>query len=168
MMIDVGGPRYFACDECPIVEQFERRMALAIEHPEYGDFQFDHCGCDKVLDEFFWCGYCEDAWVDMPSHQVSGKRKTGRAYRRKMHRRHLQKFRDRSDYSRICVVPYPNYGYVDDEYVMIGSHICYPQNSKNKTYFKRMSNKKIRRSKFDLPQKGNGHHKLFDYWWTLY
>lgn len=47
-MIDVGGKKLFACDECSIVKQLELRMALSIEHPEYGEFQFDHCGCDKV------------------------------------------------------------------------------------------------------------------------
>lgn len=166
-MIDVGCQKYFACDECPIVAQLDRRLAVAAENPEYGDFQFDHCGCDKVYDEFFWCGYCEDAWVDMPAPQKSGKRQTGRAYRRKMHWKHIKKFCDRH-ITRPCLVPYPNYGYVDDEWEMIGTHICYPHNSKNKVFFKRVSNKRVRMHKFDLPQKGNGYHKVFDYWWTLY
>ena len=167
-MIDVGGSRYFACDECPIVEQLDRRMALAIEHPEYGEFQFDHCGCDKVFDEFFWCGYCEDAWVDMPIQQKQGRRKTGRAYRREMRKKHIQKFCDRHEFIRPCLAPYPNYGYIDDKYGMIGNHICYPHNSRNKVFFKRASGKKVRMCKFNLPQKGNWHHKLFDYWWALY
>lgn len=171
MMIDVGGPEFFACDECPIVEELGLRMSIAVNHPEYGEFQFDHCGCDKVGDEFFMCGYCNDAWVDVPTNNKTGQRKTGRKYRRKMRRKHLQKFRDRSGFSRICLVPYLNPGRWSEEefdWIGAGNYICYPQNSRNKAYFKRVSNKKIRKAKLDLPPKGNWHRKLFDYWWTLY
>lgn len=46
-MIDVGAKNvYFACDECGICEQLERRLQVAHELGE--DLQFDHCGCDKA------------------------------------------------------------------------------------------------------------------------
>lgn len=38
--------------------------------------------------------------------------------------------------------------------------------SKNKVFFKRVSNKAVRRSK-SLPLKGNGYRKVFDYWWAI-
>lgn len=82
-----GGKHYFACGECPIVEEFEYRMRIAEEHPEWGGFQFDHCACDKVGDEFFMCGYCEDAWKGILERESHGRRKSGRAYRRKMQRK---------------------------------------------------------------------------------
>lgn len=167
-MIGVGGTRLFACDECPIVEQLDMRLAIAEEYPQYGDFQFYHCSCDKVDGEFFASGYCEDAWCDMPKRHNAGQRRTGRLYRRKMRKQHLKKYRDRKGYSRICHAPYPNCEYIDDEYVVIGSYICYPHNSKRQVYLKRVSNKAIRKNKFDLPAKGNWHHKLFDYQWELY
>lgn len=66
-MIDVGGPELFACDKCPIVNEVELRTAIA----NYGEFQFDHCGCNKVGGEFFMCDYCEDAWVDKPEKKES-------------------------------------------------------------------------------------------------
>lgn len=175
MMVDVGIKVLFACDECPIVDEFEQRMEIAIRYPEYGGFQFDHCGCDKVGDEFFMCGYCEDAWASKRAEQESGRRNTGRAYRRKMRRKQLQKFRDRSKFSRICVAPYLNSGRWSEEefdWIGAGSHICHPQNSKNKKFFKRVSNKKVRKAKLNpeisIPLKGNGYRRLFDYWWTLY
>ena len=83
-MINIGNKqRYFACDECNLCSQLDFRLKLA---EEYGDFQFWHCGCDKVSEEFFMAGYCEDAWVEVQNNKVVGKRKTGRAYRRKMAR----------------------------------------------------------------------------------
>lgn len=170
-MMDVGCKRLFACDECGIIEELDYRLARAIKYPEYGEFQFDHCGCDKVSDEFFYCGYCEDAWVDKPMRQNFGKRKTGREYRRKMRRQHFKKFRDRKGFSHVFAAPYLNSGRWDNEkceWIGEDSHICHPQNSKNKGFLKRMSNKKVRKAKLDLPQKGNGHRKVFDYWWTLY
>jgi hypothetical protein len=39
---------------------------------------------------------------------------------------------------------------------------------KASSYLKRLSNKKIRRFKGCLPKKGNFHHKIFDFWWSLY
>lgn len=168
-MIDVGGPRLFACDECPIVEQLDRRLAIAEEYPQYGDFQFDHCGCDKVYDEFWQYGYCEDAWVDILQHYDYGRRKTGRAYRRKMRRNHAEKFcNEYKRRKRYSPGPYPSYSYIDGEYVLTGNYICYPQNSRNKVYFKKVSSKTIRRNKLNLPRKGNWCHKLFDYKWAVY
>ena len=67
--------KYFACDECGICEQFERRMNIANELGEC--LQFDHCSCDKIDAEFFAGGYCEDAIVKIPKVKSVGKRKTG-------------------------------------------------------------------------------------------
>lgn len=165
-MIDVGRETvYFACDECGICEQLGRRLRCAEETGT--ELQFDHCSCDKIDNEFFLGGYCEDAFVEKAIKKSKGRRKTGRAYRRKMHKKHIQKHRDRHEFVRIYGAPCLNWGYVDGEYVMIGNHIDHPQNSKTKVLYKRVSNKKIRRHKGDLP-KGNGYRRLFDYWWTLY
>lgn len=79
-MIDVGSA-YFCCDECPISEDVERRYRNA---KEAGLFQYDHCGCDKVDFPFFVGGYCGDAFCQKNNFERTGKRKTGKAYRRKM------------------------------------------------------------------------------------
>ena len=101
-MIDVGCPKFFACDECPIVAELDYRLANS---EKYGyPFQFDHCACDKVEDEFFYCGYCEDAWADVPKRKKKGKRKTGRAYRRKMR---VQKFNRQKNLALNCNAPEP-------------------------------------------------------------
>jgi len=86
-MIDVGAKSVcFACDECGIHEQIERRMQVARELGE--NLQYDHCSCDKVGDEFWAGGYCEDAFAEKPSKRNEVRRKTGRAYRRKMPQDH--------------------------------------------------------------------------------
>ncbi len=166
-MIDVGAQQFFACDECPIICQLDRRLAIADGDPKSVDFQFDHCGCDKVEDEFFQCGYCEDAWVDTQKQPKKGQRKTGRSYRRRMRRKHLKNHIAKHGHTRCFGAPYPNYGYVDGEYVMIGSYLVRQKDSNAKVFYKRVSNRKVRHSK-EIPQKGNGYRKLFDYWWTLY
>ena len=94
-MIDVGAKTVcFACDECGIHEQVERRMQVARELGE--NLQYDHCSCDKVGDEFWAGGYCEDAFAEKSSKRNEGRRKTGRAYRRKMRRKTIQKYRSRT------------------------------------------------------------------------
>lgn len=159
-MIDVGAKNvYFACDECGICEQLERRLQVAHELGE--DLQFDHCGCDKVDAEFFAGGYCEDAFVEKAPKRNKGKRKTGRAYRRKMHRKTIKKYRDGNHWM------YGSYlrGHWEGDEFVFGSCVKHPQRSA-RTFFKRVSNKMVRRSK-DLPPKGAGYRKVFDYWWTI-
>lgn len=87
-MIDVGNVS-FACDECGICEQLEWRSRVAQELGE--TLQFDHCSCAKVGDEFWAGGYCGDAFIKNPPNRDGGNRKTGRAYRRRMHRKNIQK-----------------------------------------------------------------------------
>lgn len=169
-MIDIGawnGSRtYFVCDECGICEQLEYRMQVAYEFGE--DLQFDHCSCDKINAEFFAGGYCEDAFIKEPFRMNSGSRKTGRAYRRKMRRKNIQKYRDRDNYGWNEWKPGPHiHRHLDDEgEFAIDPYVEYPRSSANKVFFKRVSNKKVRQSKY-IFQKGNGHRRLFDYWWTI-
>lgn len=155
-----GGETYFACDECGICEQLERRMQIAREYGE--DVQFDHCSCDKIDAEFFAGGYCEDAFVKRFPAKSEGKRKTGREYRRKMHRKNIQKCRNRDNWVWGVHVA----GRWDGDEYVLGSYIKRPKSSANKVFFKRVSNKKVRRSKEILP-KGNGYRRLFDYRWTI-
>lgn len=163
-MIDVGAKNvYFACDECGICEQLERRLQDAHELGE--DLQFDYCGCDKVDAEFFAGGYCEDAFIKEPAKRNRGSRKTGRAYRRKMRRKNIQKYCNRDDHGWKHGPHIHGHWDNKGEFVL-DAYVEYPRSSANKVFFKRVSNKKVRHSKYILP-KGNGYRKLFDYWWTI-
>ena len=158
-MIDIGN-EYFACDECGICEELEWRMRVAAER---GDIiQFDHCGCVKIDDEFWSGGYCEDAFSPKPAKQNIGHRKTGRAYRRAMHRRTIANARN---YDWWYGGPYLSRHWENGKAVL-EPYIKYPQNSSNKQFFKRLSNKKARHSK-NIPLKGNGYRRVFDYWWAI-
>ncbi len=180
-MIDVGGPQLFACDECPIICQLDYRLKIAEEHPEYGDFQFDYCGCDKVYDEFWQCGYCEDAWVDPPKQPKKGKHKTGRAYRRQMRVQKLNRQMNIAHHGGGNTMfmgfgldkrglPASNVwglwmlGIDDDDVPRV--YVKRPKSSKSRKFYKNHSNRILRRKCIVLP-KGNQYHKYFEYWWTL-
>ena len=89
------------------------------------------------------------------------------AYRRAMeikHKRDLLRIISYSGYK-------PHIGYidwdrVDDVWQPVGKYIKYPKNSNAQRYWKRHSNKIIRRR--NEIYRGNHYRKCFDYWWTLY
>ncbi len=176
-MIDVGRSKLFACDECPIVAEIGYRIANSKKcgYP----FQFDHCACDKVKDEFFCCGYCEDVWIDRPKQSKKGKRKTGRAYRRQMR---VQKLNRQKNLALNCNAPalwvgidksglhthrqYQLWRFgLDDDNVQY-TYIKRYKSSGRKKFYKDYSNRVARRSDAISP-KGNQYRKLFDLWWTV-
>jgi hypothetical protein len=164
-MIDLGYA-YFCCDECPICEDLERRLELA---EKYGEFQYDYCGCDKTVESKFLYngGGCSDWLKPKEAPSRDGKRKTGRAYRRKMTRQKFEKKKKIGTYvHHACWVDWDE---VDGEWVPVGKYIKYPNDSEARSYFKKYSNRKVRRTRHDdISMKGNGYRRQFDYWWTLY
>lgn len=178
-MIDIGCKKCnFTCDECPIVEEFEYRMKIAEEHPEWGNFQFDHCGCEKVGDEFFMCGYCGDAWSNKHTPGKKGKRKTGRAYRRQMKRQKFQEKKRIAEHSLFAMgLGYDRAGmehstgwhWYEPDRVYHYTYVKPRSHSRMTTFWKKHSNRVLRRKKLSLPtQKGNQHKKVFDYWWEIF
>lgn len=164
-MIDLGN-KYFCCDECPICEGLEHRLDLA---KEFGEFQYDYCGCDKTVESkiLYNGGGCSD-WMRIKESPVHyGKRKSGNAYRRKMAKQKFKKKRAIGTYiDHACWVDWEE---VDGKWMPVGKYIKYPHDSEVRRYFKKYSNKKVRRAKYDdIPMKGNNYRKQFDYWWTLY
>ena len=138
-MIDLGNV-YFCCDECPICEDLEYRLKLAEDG--YG-LQLEYCWCDKVGGKMYAFGYCPDAISQKLKSSKNGERKTGSAYRRYMKKLKFERAKAIGD-----------------------TTMKYPKNSKRQRCYKRQSNKRIR--KMDVPMRGNGYRKPFDYWWLLY
>lgn len=106
--------------------------------------------------------------MEKPEGKAGRPRRTGRRYRR----RKAQEKADR----RLAIVQLPGYvprrGYVDWSFegrtlLHTGQYIKYPKNSRCQRWLKRVSNKKVRACP-DLPRKGNGYRKVFDYQWSLY
>ena len=61
---------------------------------------------------------------------------------------------------------YVDWGLVNGQWKPVGKYIKYPKSSCLQKFYKRHSNKIIR--KIELPKKGNAYRKHFEYWWTLY
>lgn len=162
-MIRVGRTVYFACDECPIVCQLERRLSIA---EEYG-FQFDHCGCEKVDAQFYAGGYCEDAFYYFTPQRSRGHRKYGRAYRRAMNakKRNKRVALASSRYSSIHS-GYVDWDYVDGIWSPVGKYVKYSKNSNRQKFWKRYSNKIIRKGAIIGSGKG-GYKRCFDYKWEI-
>ena len=99
--------------------------------------------------------------------QRKGKRKTGLAYRRAMKTKHKAAMMQILSYGYYKpTVGYVKRIYVDGRYQQVGKYIKYPKNSNAERYWKRHSNRVIRRR--NEIYHGNQYRKCFDYWWTLY
>ena len=104
-------------------------------------------------------------YEENPAHY--GERNTGRSYRRKMARQKFKKKKEIGVYvDHACWVDWDE---VDGQWMPVGKYIKYPKDSEMRRYFKKYSNKKVRRAKYDdISTKGNNYRRQFDYWWTLY
>ena len=164
-MIDLGNV-YFCCDECPICEGLESRLRNA---EKYGEFQYDYCSCDKTVESkiLYNGGGCSDWMRPKESPARYGKRKTGRSYRRRMAGQKFKKKKAIGTYiNHACWVDWEE---VDGQWLPVGKYIKYPNDSERRSYFKKYSNKKVRRAKHDgIFMKGNGYRRQFDYRWTIY
>lgn len=108
------------------------------------------------------------ALLEKSKKEQNCQRRTGRQYRRR-------KGQEKSDrlLAIIQATCYgPHRGYVDWDFegrtlLHTGYYIKYPKNSKCQHWLKRVSGKKVRACP-NLPKKGNGYRRVFDYWWTLY
>ena len=180
-MIDVGGPKLFACDEFRTARtrhkpyrihngQIETRHTLGV--------QWRVPSCVQAAPQ---CGYCEDAWADPPKQPKKGKRKTGRAYRRQMRVQKLNREIDIAHHGGGNTMfmgfgldkrglPASNVwglwmlGIDDDDAPRV--YVKKPRSSKSRRFYKNRSNRILRRKCVVLP-KGNQHHKYFEYWWTF-
>lgn len=162
-MVQGSNGKYFACDECPICEDIERRILFAGKYSL--EPQLEYCYCDKVGAKFYVGGQCSDAEISSEEEPRNGARKTGRAYRRRMNylkkKRLMEIVKSGYNYSF-----YTNWEYTDGSFHRLYDYIRYPQNSNRKRFLKKYSNRKVRRAQGES-MKGNQYRKVFDYWWEL-
>lgn len=97
---------------------------------------------------------------------ADGMRKTGRAFRRKMRRKKLKDKISMLEYCPYFKGGHTNYKWMDGEYVRVGTYIKFSKNSNLQKFYKRYSNKVVRRCPHEIPN-GNAYRKIFDYWWTI-
>ncbi len=155
--------RYNLCEDCSMCS-----MAVLPQYiDEECDVMTECCMCDKTQMRFYTGCDCGDI-MDQDQYCKAGVRKTGRAYRRRMKHiknKRLMKIVNMGNGYNISA-GYVDWALVDGEYVPVGKYIKYPKNSNKQKYFKRYSNHIARKK--EVPVKGNGYRKHFDYWWTLY
>ena len=178
-MIDFGLSMVWACDECPIVCDFERRLQYAQEDGSFEYFgMFDRCGCDKIDGELWTWGGCEDAWEEPKEQACKGMRKTGRAYRRAMR---VQKFNRQKDIALkqngVISVEMDRKGMpaarsyqlwrfgIDDNDVKY-TYVKRPHESNRKKFLKRYANKLFRRTDF-IGRAQSYNKKIFSVMWEM-
>lgn len=122
-------------------------------------FSCDECPILECLEHHDYCR-CEDGWIDIPNTYTGRSKETDRSRRRELTKKKLKNKRESlssycrwgdglSDYSN------PKTAYIRRRH-----------RSDTTTYFKRFSNRKIRREKGFL-YNGNAYRRVFDYWWNV-
>ena len=136
----------------------------------FKDEYFDYRDVHEEVAEF-WSAMLDkddDISGEETTESSPGKRKTGRAYRRKMDKR---KFKKRKSISETMgyrpSVGWPNWKYIDGELVEVGNYMKYPSSSNRQKFAKHQSNKRVRKST-DISGKGNNYRRKFDYKWDVW
>lgn len=165
-MIKIENEYYFLCDECPLLpkKNLEHRLELK---KEFGEFQFDHLGCDKIGCHFFIGDYCEDAFAKIPMKKKKGKRMSGLAYRRAMNEKKKKyEIKIATTGFKYHWARYIDYDFVNGSWKAVGKYVKRPKNSNKQKFYKKYSNHIIRQgAKFGSGK--SGYKRCFDYKWEI-
>lgn len=129
--------------------------------------------CDKIGGKTVLYGYCTDAYSSDVIKRINHSKQ-----KRRNKRERNQKYKNHLKYLTENVSGYPSpVIYTDEVWISGQGYIQNPKpyykrlyrgGGKGMSYYhKKMSNKKIRRYKGELPKKGNLSHRLYDFWWEL-
>ena len=140
----------------------------------YYDYGLGGQWCDKVGGYNYRFGYCSDIYgKKMVQINHSKQKRRNKREREQKYKTHLKFLAENiSGYPSPVIytekIWVKGQGYVENPkpyykrlYRGKGKH-------SNANYHKKMSNRKIRRYKGELPKKGNLSHRLYDFWWELY
>lgn len=89
-----------------------------------------------------------------------------RAYRIEVRRKKLKRNLRTAAYMAYPRAIYADYDLMYGKRVVVGKYLKHRKDSKAAVYCKRCSNRHLRRVK-DLPTRGSGFHKYYDFWWTI-
>lgn len=154
-----GNAVYCHCDECPLgdgdaVRRYERL------YRDFGEWQPDHLGCDKVGLPFFAGGCCDDAFSELPNgSDRKEKNDRSRADRRKNEHRAFERKKETMKATKYKSTAL---GWIDDG----GVYFKHQKNSKRKRFLKTQANRRIRRMRCGA-ECGRGYRKQFDLAWNL-
>lgn len=141
----------------------------------YYDYGLGGQYCNKVGGKIILYGYCEDAYSEIIKYKnTSKKKRRNKRERDQKYKKHLKFLAENIQHYPSPVI-YINEIYAKGEWYVEAPKPYYKRLYNRKggihrssTYYKKMSNKKIRRFKGDLPKKGNLGHKLYDYKREIY
>lgn len=177
------------CRNCPYGEEdFKKRMFWYkkivqergipndIYHylkPEDAPDEFEQfLWCDKVGGKVYWAGRCTDAYSDIPkllNHQKQ-KRKNKRE-RDLIYKNHVKYLAKTYPSYPPPAMPVDENGHwnFDDPIGTVYYRRTYRGNHKGNRYsfYKKYSNRCVRRYKGEIYSKGNQYRKIFDYWYTV-
>lgn len=106
--------------------------------------------------------FVEESYAMFGNDEIYVKKRNGKAYRRYMDFKHKDKRMRIIELHKFCYnMGYIDWGWKDDQWQQTGKYIKYPKNSNRQKFYKRYSNKVIRRVKNGLH--GNQYRKYFYY-----
>lgn len=159
------------CFTCPLgKDSYEQRLktydALNMGY-NYDEIVYN-IWCDKIGSKCGWYGYCDDAFNENIKPKIKvNKKMSDKRIRQEKYINKLKRL------NKIAYYPSPAM-YVEEkwdkelrDYITLDKPYykrCYI-GSRTK-YFKKYSNKKVRRYKGEL-QNGNSYRKVFDLWWNV-
>lgn len=117
-------------------------------------------------DKFDMCYSDDSSNKSQINYSPNRSRKTGRPYRRKMKKKKLTNAMDRAQYMGYPKTHYVECSVVNGRWTRVGKYLQHTKNSSIRTFYKRQSNRAIRRA-VSIPHKGNGCHKQYDFQWSI-
>lgn len=129
--------------------------------------------CNKVGGYNYRFGYCSDIYdKETTRENYSKQKRKNKRERDQKHKNHLKFLAENIQYYPCPVI------YTDEIYVKGEGWVdnpkpyykrCYRDNHKGGRYkfYKKYSNRCVRRYKREIHSKGNQYRKIFDYWWTV-
>lgn len=161
------------CRDCPYIkEDFYRRTQGITD--EYALDEFERsCWCEKTGGKIWRYGQCEDTYDSIPPQiNRSKQRKRNKRERDLKHKQQLKFLAKYVDYYPAPVIYTKEiwingYGFIDNPKPYYKK--LYRDNHKGGRYkyYKKYSNRQVRRYKGELHGKGNQYRKIFDYWWEV-
>ena len=147
-------------------------ISLECRECPYYDFGLGGQYCDKVGGKTSIYGYCTYVYPDTPKQISHSKQK------RRNKRERDQKYGNHLKYLAENILGYPSpVMYTDEVWIRGHGNVdnlrpyykrMYRGRGKGMSYYhKKISNRKIRRYKGELPKKGNLCYRLYDFWWEI-
>ena len=129
--------------------------------------------CDKVGGYVYRFGYCNDIYgVEIKHKNQCKQKRRNKRERDQKHKNHLKFLAENIQYYP-CPVIYTDEIWIEGqgwvENLKSYYKRCYRGNHKGNRYslYKKYANRRVRRYKGEIHNKGNQYRKIFDYWWTV-